>query len=94
MIFLTGVLWYNELTTVQIVPIRAAFADREKNRKSLVSGGGSGGGGGGSNGGGGSGGGGDNGGGTGQSSYPLQFYFTLSWNSFFPNTKKLLKIHN
>ena len=29
-----------------LIPIRAAFADREKNRKSLVSGGGSGGGGG------------------------------------------------
>ena len=31
---------------LDILPIRAAFADREKNRKSLVSGGGSGGGGG------------------------------------------------
>ena len=52
--------------------IRAAFADWEKNRKSLVSGGGRGGGG--SKGGGGSGGGGDNGGGAGQSPYPLQAF--------------------
>ena len=61
-----------------LIPIRAAFADREKNRKSLVSGGGSGGGGGrgggGSKGGGGIGGGGDNGGGAGQSPYPLQAF--------------------
>ena len=64
------------------LPIRAAFADREKNRKSLVSGGGSGGGGGrgggGSKGGGGSGGGGDNGGGAGQSPYPLQAFCNSS----------------
>ena len=70
-------------------PIRAAFADREKNRKGLVSGGGSGGGGGrgggGSKGGGGSSGGGDNGGGAGHWSVPQpftsllqQFYFTSS----------------
>ena len=61
------------------IPVRAAFADREKNRKSLVSGGGSGGrGGGGSKGGGGSGGGGDNGGGAGQSPYPLQAFCNSS----------------
>ena len=58
------------ITIYNNIPIRAAFADREKNRKCLVSGGGSGGGGGrgggGSKGGGGSGGGGDNGGGAGQ----------------------------
>ena len=64
------------------LPIRAAFADREKNRKSLVSGGGSGGGGGrgggGSKGGGGSGGGGDNGGGAGQSPNPLQAFCNSS----------------
>ena len=54
--------------------LRAVFANREKNRKSLVRSGGSGGGGGrgggGSKGGGGSGGGGDNSGGAGQSPYP------------------------
>ena len=64
------------------LPIRAAFTDREKNRKSLVSGGGSGGGGGrgggGSKGGGGSGGGGDNGGGAGQSPNPLQAFCNSS----------------
>ena len=67
--------------------MRATFADREKSRKSLVSGGGSGGGGGrgggGSKGGGGSGSGGDDGGGAGQSPLPFtgllqQFYFTSS----------------
>ena len=61
-----------------LIPIRAAFANREKNCKTLVSGGGSGGsggrGGGGSKGGGGSGGGGDNGGGAGQSPNPLQAF--------------------
>ena len=59
-----------------------AFANREKNRKGLVSGGGSGGGGGrgggGSKGGGGSGGGGDNGGGAGQSLNPLQAFCNSS----------------
>ena len=64
------------------LPIRAVFTDREKNRKSLVSGGGSGGGGGrgggGSKGGGGSGGGGDNGGGAGQSPNPLQAFCNSS----------------
>ena len=58
------------------IPIRAAFADREKNRKSLVSGGGGGRGGGGSKGGGGSGG--DNGGGVGQSPNPLQAFCNSS----------------
>ena len=65
-----------------LIPIRAAFADREKNRKSLVSGGGSGGsrgrGGGGSKGGGGSSGGGDKGGGAGQSPDPLQAFCNSS----------------
>ena len=65
-----------------LIPIRAAFADREKKRKSLVSGAGSGGGGGrgggGSKGGGGIGGGGDNGGGAGQSPYPLQAFCNSS----------------
>ena len=61
------------------VPIRVAFADQEKNHKSLDSGDGSrsdGGSrsGGGSKAGGGSGGGGDNGGGAGQSPYPLQAF--------------------
>ena len=69
-------------TSLSFLPIRAAFADREKNRKSLVSGGGSGGGGGrgggGSKGGGGSGGGGDNGGGAGQSPNPLQAFCNSS----------------
>ena len=64
------------------IPIRAAFAIREKNHKSLVSGSGSGGGcgrgGGGSKGGGGSGGGGDNGGSAGQSCYPLQAFCNSS----------------
>ena len=63
-------------------PIRVAFANWEKNRKSLVSGGGSGGGGGrgggGSKGGGGSGGGGDNGGGAGRSPNPLQAFCNSS----------------
>ena len=63
-------------------PIRVAFADWEKNCKSLVSGGGSGGGGGrgggGSKGGGGSGDGGDNGGGARQSPNPLQAFCTSS----------------
>ena len=64
------------------MPVRATIADREKNRKSLVSGGGSGGGGGrgggGSKGGGGSGGGGDNGSGAGQSPNPLQAFCNCS----------------
>ena len=64
------------------LPIRAAIADREKNRKSLVSGGVSGGGGGRGGGGSKSGGGGDgcgdNGGGAGQSSYPLQAFCNSS----------------
>ena len=68
---------------LQHVPIRAAFANWEKNHKSLVSGDGSRGGGGsrsggGSKGGGGSGGGGDNGGGAGQSPYPLQAFCNSS----------------
>ena len=77
-----------------LIPIRAAFADREKNRKSLVSGGGSGGGGG--RGGGGSkggDGGGDNGRGAGQSPYPLQVFcnssISLRLETFFPKIKKL-----
>ena len=61
---------------------KGAFADREKNRKGLVSGGGSGGsggrGGGGSKGGGGSGSGSDNGGGADQSSNPLQAFCNSS----------------
>ena len=70
-------------TSLSFLPIRAAFADREKNCKSLVSGDGSCGGGGsrsggGSKGGGGSGGGGDNGGGAGQSPYPLQAFCNSS----------------
>ena len=59
-------------------PIRAAFADREKNCKSLVSGDGSRGGGCSSKGGGGSGGGGDDGSGAGQSTYPLQAFCNSS----------------
>ena len=70
-------------SSILFLPIRAAFADREKNHKSLVSGDGSRGGGGsrsggGSKGGGGSGGGGDNGGGAGQSPYPLQAFCNSS----------------
>ena len=65
---------------LQHVTIRAAFANREKNHKGLVSGGGSGGGGGrgggGSKGGGGSGG--DDGGGAGQSPNPLQAFCNSS----------------
>ena len=38
--------FHSPVTLSVLLPIRAAFADREKNRKSLVSGGGSGGGGG------------------------------------------------
>ena len=72
----------SHLMREQFIPIRAAFADRDKNRKRLVSGGGSGGGGGrgggGSNGGGGSGGGGDNGGGASQSPNPLQAFCSSS----------------
>ena len=64
------------------LPIRAVFTDREKNRKSLVSGGGSGGSGGssggGSKGGGSGGGSGDNGSGAGQSFYPLQAFCNSS----------------
>ena len=60
------------------VPIRVAFADREKNHKSLDSGDGGSRSGGGSKGGGGSGGGGDNGGGAGQSPYPLQAFCNSS----------------
>ena len=63
-------------------PIRVAFADWEKNCKSLVSGGGSGSGGGrgggSSKGGGGSGEGGDNGGGARQSPNPLQAFCNSS----------------
>ena len=86
-------------------PIRAAFADREKNHKSLVSGGGSGGG----------------GGRAGVvaaadskmvsadskmvsadsklvsanfTGHLQQFYFTSSQNSFFTKIKEILKIHN
>ena len=80
-----------------ILPIRAAFADWEKNRKSLISGGGSSGGGsrvgGGSKGGGGGGGGGDNGSGAGQSPYPLQAFWlcnssiSLRLETFFPKIK-------
>ena len=62
---------------IELVPIRATFADREKNRKSLVSGVG-GRGGGGSKGGGGRGGGGDNDGGAGQSPNPLQAFCNSS----------------
>ena len=78
--------------------MRAAIADREKNRKSLVSGGVSGGGGGSSSGGsksgGGSGGCGNNGGSAGQSSYPLQTFCNSSKSlcletHFFPNIKKI-----
>ena len=54
------------------IPIRAAFANREKDRKSLVSGGGD------SKGGSGSGGGGDNGGGAGQSPNLLQAFCNSS----------------
>ena len=77
------------------LPIRAAFADREKNRKSLVSGGGSGDGrvGRGSKVGGGSSGGGENGGGAGQSPNPLQAFRNSSISSrlethFFLKEKK------
>ena len=72
--------WYQLYVTS--LPVRAAIADREKNRKSLVSGGVSGGvggrGSGGSKSGGGSGGGGDNGGGAGQSPYPLHAFCNSS----------------
>ena len=60
------------------IPIRAAFADREKNHKSLVSGGGSGGGRGGGSSKGGVGIGSDNGGGAGQSPYSLQAFCNSS----------------
>ena len=64
--------------------MNSAFADWEKNRISLVSGGGSGGGGGrggaGRKGGGGSGGGGDSGGGAGQSPSPLQAFCNRSYS--------------
>ena len=52
------------------LPVRAAFADWEKNHKGLVSGVGGSGGGSGGNGGGG----GDNGGGAGQSRFPFQAF--------------------
>ena len=81
-----------------LIPIRAAFADREKNRKSLVSGDGSRGGGGSrsggrSRGGGGSGGVGDNSSGAGQSPYPLQAFcnssILLRLETHFLQKKKL-----
>ena len=85
----------------QLLPERAAFADREKNHESLVNGGGSGGGGGrgggDSKGGGGSGGrgdnggSGDNGGGTGQSPNPLQAFCNSSISLIFSENKKTLK---